>query len=96
METPSHNFPIFMAKPLLACNNIFKFPFRILSLLDIILYYHFQGRRPRGTGGTAPPKKFEVGDGPCIGPTNILRISVVGWVRKLEQSKKNRCQGILF
>jgi len=58
METPSHNFPIFMAKPLLACNNIFKFPFRILSLLDIILYYHFQGRRPRGDWGNGPPKSW--------------------------------------
>src|SRR6218665_2257008 len=26
-----------------------------------------QGRRPGGTGGRSPPK-FEVGDGPCIGP----------------------------
>jgi len=33
-----------------------------------------QGRRPRGTGA---PKKFEVGDGPCIRPPNILRSSVV-------------------
>src|SRR6218665_4144382 len=31
-------------------------------------------RRPRGTGGTVPPK-FEVGDGPCIRPPNILRSS---------------------
>ena len=38
-------------------------------------------------GGTVPPK-FEVGGRPCIGPPNILRISVVGWARKLEQSKK--------
>src|SRR6218665_1122072 len=29
-----------------------------------------QGRRPRGTGGTVPPK-FEVGERPCIGPPNI-------------------------
>ena len=39
------------------------------------------------TGGRSPPK-FEVGDGPCIGPPNILRSSVVGWARKLEESKK--------
>ena len=30
-----------------------------------------QGRKPRGTGGTVPPK-FEVGDSPCIRPPNIL------------------------
>ena len=45
-----------------------------------------QRRRPRGDWGMAP--KFEVGDGPCIGPPNILRSSVVGWARKLEESKK--------
>ena len=45
-----------------------------------------QGRRPRGDWGTVPPK-FEVGDGPCIGPPNILRSSVVGWAQKLEDSK---------
>src|SRR6218665_2361900 len=32
--------------------------------------------------------QIEVGDGPCIGPPNILRSSVVGWARKHEQSKK--------
>ena len=37
--------------------------------------------------GDGPPK-FEVGDGPCIGPPNIFRSSVVGWARKFEQSKK--------
>ena len=26
------------------------------------------GRGLRGTGGTVPPNKFEVGDGPCIRP----------------------------
>src|SRR6218665_2899472 len=49
---------------------------------------HHQGRRPRETGGTVPPKKFDVGDGPCIRPPNILRRSVVGCARKYEQSKK--------
>jgi len=39
------------------------------------------------TWGTVPPK-FEVGDGPCIGPPNILRSSVVGCVWKYEQSEK--------
>ena|SRR6218665_116471 len=48
-----------------------------------------QGRKPRETGGTVPPK-FEVGDGPCIRPPNILRSSVVGCARKYEKSKK-RC-----
>ena len=36
------------------------------------------------------PAKFEVGDGPCIRPPNILRSSVVGCGRKYEQSKE-RC-----
>jgi len=39
------------------------------------------------TGGTVPPN-LRWGDGPCIGPPNILRSSVVGWARKLEESKK--------
>ena len=46
--------------------------------------------------GAVPPSKFEVGDGPCIGPPNILRSSVVGWARKVGQSKKRCRQGILF
>jgi len=49
---------------------------------------YVQGRRPRGTGGDGPPPKLEVGDGLCIDPPDILRSSVVGWARKLEQSKK--------
>jgi len=32
-----------------------------------------------GTGGTVPPK-FEVGDGPCIRPPNILRSILEGSV----------------
>ena len=35
--------------------------------------------------GDGPPK-FEVGDGPCIRPPNILRSSVVGCARKYEKS----------
>ena len=54
--------------------------------MHAILHYK-HGRRLRGTGGTAP-KKFEVGDGPCIRPPNIFRSSVVGCVRKYELSKK--------
>ena len=46
-----------------------------------------QGRKHRGTGGTVPPK-FEVGDGPCIRPPNILRSSVVGCARKHKKSKQ--------
>src|SRR6218665_2412733 len=43
-------------------------------------------RKPRGgdlggTGGTVP-QNLRWGDGPCIGPPNILRSSVVGWARK--------------
>ena len=43
------------------------------------------------TGGTVPPK-FEVGDGPCILPHNILRSTVMGCEAKYELTKK-RCQG---
>src|SRR6218665_1415105 len=52
------------------------------------------GRKPRGTGGTVPPK-FEVGDGPCIRPPNISRSSVIGCVLKYERGKK-RCHEIIF
>jgi len=44
------------------------------------------GRRPRGTGERSA-SKFEVGDGPCIRPPNILS-SVVGCARKYEESPK--------
>src|SRR6218665_1673627 len=65
---------------------------------EILMYLVFRGGDLGGTGGTVPPQKnLKWGDGPCIGPPNILRSSVVGWVRKVEQSKNNRCrQGILF
>ena len=46
-----------------------------------------RGRDLVGTGGTVPQKKFE-GDGPCIGPPNILRSSVVGCAWKYEQSEE--------
>src|SRR6218665_702415 len=58
-----------------------------------LLYLILRGTQSRaktwGTGGTAP--KFEVGDGPCSRPPNILRSSVCQFVRcarKREQSKK--------
>jgi len=38
-------------------------------------------------GGTVPPK-LEVGGRPMHWSPQFLRISVVGWARKLEQSKK--------
>ena len=46
-----------------------------------------------GTGGTPP--KFEVGDGPCIRPPNILRSTIMGSEAKYELTKK-RCQGGIF
>ena len=49
-----------------------------------------QRRRPRGGLGGRSPKKFQVGDGPCIRPPNVFRSSVVGCARKYEQGKK-RC-----
>jgi len=56
-----------------------------------------QGRRPRGELGETVPPKFEVGDGPIIRPSNILRSSVVGCARKYEQSKKKvSYEGIPF
>ena len=56
--------------------------------------YHHR-RRPRRTGGDGP-KKFEVGDGPCIRPPNILRSSVAGCARKYEKSKKKGVTKELF
>src|SRR6218665_580078 len=47
-----------------------------------------------GTGGRSP-QNLRWGDGPCIGPPNILRSSVVGWARKLGESK-NRCRQVIF
>jgi len=49
-----------------------------------------------GTGGTVLPQ-FEVGDGPCIRPPNILisRPTVIGCEAKYELSKK-RSQGGIF
>ena len=44
-----------------------------------------------GTGGTVPPK-FEVGGGPCVHPSNILRSTVMGCEAKYKLTKK-RCQG---
>ena len=41
----------------------------------------------RGKTGGRPPK-FEVGDGPCIRPPNILRNSVFGCSRKYTTRKK--------
>src|SRR6218665_712954 len=56
--------------------------------------YTCRGGDLGGTGG-AVPKKFEMGDGPCIRTPNILRSSVVGCVRKYQQSKKrNTCNSL--
>ena len=46
-----------------------------------------QGRRPREGRS---PQNLRWGDGPCIGPPNILRSSVIGCAWKYEPSKK-RC-----
>ena len=40
-----------------------------------------------GTGGPSTPK-FELGDGPCNRPPNILRSSVIGCLEMYELSKK--------
>ena len=45
--------------------------------------------------GTVPPN-LRWGDGACISPSNILRSSVIGCVRKYELSKKRCRQGIVF
>jgi len=47
---------------------------------------HTQGRRPGG--GTVPPK-FEVGDGPCIGPPPIFREVVLSDARERMIRAKN-------
>src|SRR6218665_2121504 len=44
-----------------------------------------QRRKPRGT----VPPKFEVGDGPCIRPPNILRSIVLSDVRESMKRVKN-------
>ena len=41
-----------------------------------------------GELGGRSPKKYEMGDCPYIRPSNILRSSVVGCVRKYELSKR--------
>ena len=71
----------------LSCKSSYDDLFQVIAVLPIPWLLLVRGGDPEGTGGT-PPKKFEVGDGPCIGTPNILRSSVVGWARKLEQSKK--------
>jgi len=43
------------------------------------------------TGGTVPPK-FEVGDGPCIRPPNILTHIVIGCEAEHELSKIRVCR----
>ena len=48
-----------------------------------------------GLGGRSPPKKIEVGDGPCIRSPNILRSTVMGCKAEYEMTKK-RCQGAIF
>src|SRR6218665_3837223 len=58
------------------------------AYIHIQQYTYIQGRRPRGTGGTVPPK-FEVGDRPCIGPPNILRSIVLSDVRESMNRVKN-------
>src|SRR6218665_3907000 len=60
------------------------FETRRLLLLLLLLY---RGGDLGGTGGTVP-QNLRWGDGPCIGPPNILRSSVVGCACKYEQSEK--------
>jgi len=44
--------------------------------------------------GEGPPK-FEVGNGPCIRPPNILRPTVIGFEATRELTKKTSSGGIL-
>src|SRR6218665_2190728 len=60
-------------------------PILCLQMPSVFLMAYDQGRRPRGA---VPKKNLRWGDGPCIGPPNILKSSVVGRARKHEQSKK--------
>src|SRR6218665_187061 len=47
------------------------------------------GRGLGGTGGwSLVPPKFEVGDGPCIRPPNILRSTVIGSGAKYKVTEK--------
>jgi len=55
------------------------------------------GRGLGGTGGwSLVPPKFEVGDGPCIRPPNILRSTVIGSGAKYKVTEKRRQGGIFL
>src|SRR6218665_2476059 len=61
---------------------------QVLISISPSTYHKCRGGDLGGQGGRSPPKNLRWGDGPCIGPPNILRSSVVGWARKLEERKK--------
>jgi len=71
---------------------ILEYTFNVASIIVIAITDEVdkrkQGRRPRGTGGTVPPKIWGGGKAHASVPLNILRSSVVGCTRKYEQSKK--------
>ena len=46
--------------------------------------------------GRTVPRKFEVGDGPCIRPPNILRSTVIGCDAKYELTKKVSRRNFVF
>ena len=61
-----------------------------MANVDLLKWNHLtvHGRRHRGDWGDGPPK-FEVGDGPCIRPPNILRSSVCRMRAKNTNRVKN-------
>src|SRR6218665_220844 len=65
-------------QPFLGCKRRPRYlpPLRLIATSVIPRYK--QGRRPMGGLGDGPPQNLRWGDRSCIGPPNILRISVVG------------------
>src|SRR6218665_905807 len=56
-------------------------------LRKLMLHVHADAARGGDLGGRSPPN-LRWGGGPCIGTPNILRSSVGGWARKLEEREK--------
>src|SRR6218665_3117001 len=63
------------------------------TFIFLVICLSVMGGDLGGLGGR-PPKKFEVGDGPCIRPLQFLRSTVMGCEAKYELTK--RCQGGIF
>src|SRR6218665_2807319 len=67
---------------------------RLLQLIFCHFSQRFCGLLNRGGNlgrtGDGPPPKFEVGDGPCIRPPNILTSSVCRMTKKIVAAKMGK------